>query len=159
MPGLVDVLERAHKFGIINCDVRPDNIMIAKGKSEESEMLYILDWGYAVTRRKPAYFSGGVMYASERILRQLAGGGHEVVADERDDTKALIHTIFALRYREKYKMLRWLIREDFDRIRRFWSECYDEYPGWQSAWTAARAGKYAELKRELQKMVLNSYLL
>ena len=80
------------------------------------------------------------------------------MVDERDDTEALVHTIFALRYREKYKMLRGLNRQDFDEIRRFWSVCYDEHPGWQSAWTAARSGDYVELKRELQKMVLNSCL-
>lgn len=158
VPGLVDVLERAHEHGIINRDVRPDNIMIAKRELEETEMLYILDWGYAVTKKKSSCFSGGVMYASERILEQLAEGDHQVVVDERDDTEALVHTIFALRYREKHKMLRGLNRQDFDEIRRFWSVCYDEHPGWQSAWTAARSGDYVELKRELQKMVLNSCL-
>ena len=68
VPGLVDVLERAHEHGIINRDVRPDNIMIVKSELEEPEMLYILDWGYAVTKKKSSCFSGGVMYALERIL-------------------------------------------------------------------------------------------
>jgi serine/threonine protein kinase len=41
--GLLDVLERAHKLGIINRDVQSDNIMVAKGESEENEMLNIMD--------------------------------------------------------------------------------------------------------------------
>jgi hypothetical protein len=153
VPGLVDVLERAHKRGTINRDVRPDNIMIAKGEFEETEVLYILDWGFAVTKGESYPFSGGVMYASERILKQLASGDHYVVVDERDDTEALIHTIFALRYKLKNKMLRRMNRRNYDGIRRFWSECYEEYPGWQSAWMAACSGDYVELKNELQKMI------
>jgi hypothetical protein len=68
VPGLVDVLERAIKHGTIIHDVRPDNIMIAKGVSEETKMLYIVDWSYAVAKQKSSCFSGGVMCALERIL-------------------------------------------------------------------------------------------
>ena len=93
------------------------------------------------------------MYASEKILKQLASGDHYVVVDERDDTEAPIHTIFALRYKLKNKMLRRMNRRNYDGIRRFWSECYEEYPGWLSAWTAACSGDYVELKNELQKMI------
>lgn len=88
VPELVDVLESAHKLSIINGYVRLENIMIAKGESKESEMLYILDWSYVVTKRKPTCFTRGVLYASKRILRKLAGGDYEVVVDEWDDTKA-----------------------------------------------------------------------
>ena len=54
------------------------------------------------------------MYASERVLKQLASGDHYVVVDERDDTEALIRTIFALRYKLKNKMFRRMNRRNYD---------------------------------------------
>lgn len=159
VPGLVDVLRKAHDLGIINRDVRPDNIMIAKGDSEETEMLYILDWGYAVTKNQLSAFSGGVLYASERILGQLADGDCEVLAEGRDDLEALVHTIFSLRFHEKHKMLRGLKRDDFGELRMFWSKCSDDYPAWNSALAAARAEDYEKLKSEFKQLISNSCLL
>lgn len=153
VPGLVDVLQKAHKIGLINRDVRPDNIMIAKGESEETEMLYILDWGFAVRKGKSYPFSGGVMYASEKVLEELGDGNRDILVDERDDTEALVHTIFALRYKPVKRKLCRMQRNEHDKIRRFWSKCYEEYPGWQSAWNAACSGDYEKLKCELGNMV------
>ena len=154
VPGLVDVLRKAHDLGIINRDVRPDNIMIAKGESEGTEMLYILDWGYGVGKNQLSVFSGGVLYASERILGQLADGDCEVLAEGRDDLEALVHTIFSFRFHEKHKMLRGLKRHDFGELRMFWSKCSDEYPAWKAALTAARSGDYLKLKCEFGTNVL-----
>lgn len=153
VPGLVDVLESAHKCGIVNRDVRPGNIMTVKGESEAIEMLYILDWGFAVPEGEPCPFSGGVRYASERVLEELASGNRHVMVNAKDDTEALVHTIFALRYKVKNKNLRSMKDNDFDGIRRFWSECSKEYLGWQSAWAAARLAEYKNLKIEVEKMV------
>lgn len=66
--GFVDVFERVYEYGIINCDVWLDNIMIVKRELEEIEMFYILDWGYVVIKKKFFCFSGGVMYVLEWIL-------------------------------------------------------------------------------------------
>jgi len=159
VPGLVDVLQKAHELGIINRDVRPHNIMIAEGKSKKSDMLYILDWGYAVTKNQASAFSGGVLYASERILELLATGAYEVVAEGRDDLEALVHTIFSLRFHEKHMMLRDLEKTDFGKLQLFWSKCSDEIPAWNSALTAARAEDYEKLKSEFEQLISNSCLL
>lgn len=39
------------------------------------------------------------MYTSERIFSVLESGCNEVLAEEEDDLEALVHSIFALRYK------------------------------------------------------------
>ncbi|KAG0604336.1 hypothetical protein M758_10G163900 [Ceratodon purpureus] len=132
--------------------------MIAKGESEETEVLYILDWGYVVFKNQLLIFSG-VLYVSERILGQLADGDCEVLAEGRDDLEALIHTIFTFRFHENHKMLQDLKRHDFCEFRMFWSKCSDEYPTWKAALTAARSEDYLKLKCKFKELISNSYLV
>jgi hypothetical protein len=147
VPGLVDVLREAHDLAIINRDVRPENIMSAEGR------LYILDWGYAVAKGEPYAFSGGVMYASDRILGLLESGSYKVLAEEKDDLEALVHSIFALRYKSYFNELHGIDRMRFGDLRAFWEKCFARIQYWRPILEAARNTDYIKVKSEFERMV------
>lgn len=147
VPGLVDVLQKAHERAVINRDVRPENIMSAEGR------LYILDWGYAVVKGESCAFSGGVTHASERILGLLDSGSDEVLAEEKDDLEALVHSIFALRYQSCSNKLRGIDRMRFGDLRVFWEKCFARFQYWGPILEAAWNTDYINVKSEFERMV------
>lgn len=68
---LVDILYYVHKKGIVHRDVRPENIMVAQSLHRKTKKrLFLIDWGFAAPCGVAKEFCGGIMVASDGVLRQ-----------------------------------------------------------------------------------------
>lgn len=92
---LVDVLESAHKRGIVNRDLRQENIMIARSIENGNKRLFILDWGFAAKPDAIESFSGSLTTASDFILQQyLDKGRSKWEYTFADDLVSLVRCLF-----------------------------------------------------------------
>lgn len=83
---LSEILEHAHRHGVIHCGLRPDRIVIT---NERRYPLCIPDWSEAIahdasTRAAPAVSEGSPSYFAPELARDEAGSLHERIDDRAD---------------------------------------------------------------------------
>jgi eukaryotic-like serine/threonine-protein kinase len=83
---IADILEHAHRRGVIHRGLRPDRIVIT---SERRYPLCIPDWSEAIAHDATAYLpqvasEGARCYLAPELAEQGAGGTHELVDDRAD---------------------------------------------------------------------------
>lgn len=143
---LVDTLHCAHGRGIVNWDVREENIMISE------QELVIVDWGFAAPVGKSVIFVGTTHYASERVLIQLqryVDASIEVKAS--DDLVSLVRTIYG--FFEIKIILSSFSHVDYASICNFWQGEMAKNSIYHWAQTLASRGLYRELKQFLLTFV------
>jgi len=84
IPSLVKILGGIHQRGVIHCDVKPNNIIIA------SNQLFVIDFGLASFGYDSYGFEGTRAFAS---VSSLAG----CCATPSDDFESLSYTVYALK--------------------------------------------------------------
>lgn len=147
---LVDTLQCAHKHGIVNRDVREENIMISERE------LVIIDWGFAAPMRNAVHFEGTTHYASERVLNKLQRGLASFEVQASDDLVSLVHTLYGFFEMDEVDKsnLSSLSSEAYASIREFWQVAIPKNSLYLQAHKIATQGHYSDLKRFLLRFVL-----
>jgi len=88
---LIVTLKYVHGQNYLHRDLRPDNVMCS------AKRIYLVDFGFAISKGKVETYSGTVTTASDRVLGILATNRQERFEfKEADDVQSLVKTIYLL---------------------------------------------------------------
>jgi hypothetical protein len=133
---LLDTLEAVHSGGMVNCDIKPANILL------DGNDAVICDWGSAVfpgpDGSRPVHSVGTVGYC-DYLLRK------PVIPHPAHDLMALVRTVYANYCNE-------LVDSNQARVDAFWAECFAEETIWMAAMKCAENCKFKKLRKLFRKL-------
>jgi len=89
---LFNTLHYIHAQGFLHRDIRPENLM-----RSESDVPYVVDFGFAVKKAQNVVYSGTITTASNRVLEHVTHQPRERYDfQESDDVSSLVKTIYLL---------------------------------------------------------------
>lgn len=148
---LVCNVQSVHGFGIINRDVRPENMLLDR----PTGMLYLVDWGSAIKLSEtPLPFEGTSHYSAARILDQLAVDSTAVTWANADDLESLVCSAFCLRHPDLQGQLHRISKAQVRQIQEWWQcTAWQQRACWQKAVEFARRNDYKEVALRLQELM------
>lgn len=133
---LLDTLEAVHSGGMVNCDIKPANILL------DGNDAVICDWGSAVfpgpDGTRPVHSVGTVGYC-DFLLRK------PVIPHPAHDLKALVRIVYANYCNE-------LADSNQARADAFWAGCFADKSIWKKAIKCAENGNYVSLSKLFWKL-------
>jgi len=144
----VDILDRAHKVGVVHRDVRPDNMMVFKGQA------YLVDWGYAVKIGFKGTYSGTFHFASDAVLQALSNAT-AVSAKPQYDLESLVKALLAVKNNSLLQQLMAIDSKpaNASKVQKVWDTWFKPRPVWKAIYFHATKRQYDDVKRCLSELV------